>query len=238
MIVAFQVLPALAADGTVLINQARALAGNVTPGDGAGYPIIISRPGSYRLASNLIPGPGLSGIEVHAPDVTIDFNGFVLSGGPAGGTNNSFNGIIGQGDRLTVLNGKINSFEDYAIDNILRQYLVVENMRIINNEDGILSGSMARIQNNTIATNSTVGLQCGASCHVEGNLITGNIGPGIVIASGTVLGNTIHNNAGGGIINESGGPDVGFGNNTLIGNGNPQVSNVLPMQHNLCSPAC
>ena len=137
-----------------------------------------------------------------------------------------------------MLNGKINSFEDFAILNILRQYLVVENMRIIINRIGIVSGSLARIQNNTIATNSTVGLQCGASCHVEGNIITGNIGPGIVIASGTVLGNTIHNNAGGGIFNESGGSDVGFGNNTLVGNGNPQVSNAIAMQPNLCSPAC
>ena len=38
-----------AVDGVVLIDQSRALAGNVTPGDTAGFPITISQPGSYRL---------------------------------------------------------------------------------------------------------------------------------------------------------------------------------------------
>ena len=33
-----------AVDGVVLIDQSRAIAGNVTPGDTPGYPIIISVP--------------------------------------------------------------------------------------------------------------------------------------------------------------------------------------------------
>ena len=42
-----------AVDGVILITQANAQAGNVTPGDLAGFPVTISRSGSYKLASNL-----------------------------------------------------------------------------------------------------------------------------------------------------------------------------------------
>lgn len=44
---------ALAAEGVIQINQARALAGGVTPGDEPGFPVTISQPGSYRLTGNL-----------------------------------------------------------------------------------------------------------------------------------------------------------------------------------------
>jgi hypothetical protein len=37
---------AYAVDGIVLIDQNRALAGNITPGDTAGFPISITQPGS------------------------------------------------------------------------------------------------------------------------------------------------------------------------------------------------
>jgi hypothetical protein len=42
-----------AADGVVLIDQNRALAGGVTPGDAPGFPVTISQHGSYRLSGNL-----------------------------------------------------------------------------------------------------------------------------------------------------------------------------------------
>ena len=43
----------LAVDGVIEINDARARAGQVTPGDNAGYPVVINEPGSYRLTGNL-----------------------------------------------------------------------------------------------------------------------------------------------------------------------------------------
>ena len=57
---------ATATDGVVLIDQARALAGNVTPGDAPGFPVTISEPGSYRLASDLESDNG--GILIAADD--------------------------------------------------------------------------------------------------------------------------------------------------------------------------
>ena len=51
--------PALAVDGVIEINQARALAGGVTPGDTAGFPVSLNDSGSYRLTSDLVPPPGI-----------------------------------------------------------------------------------------------------------------------------------------------------------------------------------
>ena len=50
---------ALAVDGVILIDQNRALAGNVTPGDTPGLPVSITQPGSYKLSGNLtLPNMG------------------------------------------------------------------------------------------------------------------------------------------------------------------------------------
>ena len=230
--------PAEAVDGVVLITQAKAINGNVTPGDAPGFPVSITRPGSYRLASNLSPGTDKDGVVVTVPDVTIDFNGFVLSGGPAGGTSNSWTGIRGQADRLTVRNGKINSFEEDGIYYMSLNFLVVENMRMIYNRTAISNagGSFARIQNNTIALNSYHGVFCGYSCHVEGNVISGNAQTGVILINGSVLGNTIQDNKSYGIFSADH-ADVGFGNNTLVNNGT-QIFNAFPLQPNRCLPAC
>src|SRR3954463_6674651 len=70
-----------AANYIVLIDQNRAIAGNVTPGDDPGFPVTISKPGSYRLAGNLtVPGADTSAIVITADAVTLDLNGFSIAG--------------------------------------------------------------------------------------------------------------------------------------------------------------
>lgn len=73
--------PAFAVDGAILVNQARALAGNVTSGDAPGFPISINAPGYYVLTSNLVvPNQNTTAIQVNANNVTIDLNGFAIQG--------------------------------------------------------------------------------------------------------------------------------------------------------------
>ena len=228
------------AQGEILITQAKAIAGNITPDDTPGFPVTLSVFASYKLASNLVPGPNLNGIVVTAPDVTIDLGGFTLSGGPAGGANNSKFGIVGYGDRLTVRNGTIGAFRIGALYAPNRDYLIVENVRIVNNFDGIdnQDGEHARIQNNTISSNRRYPLVCGKSCHIEGNVVSGNQGGGVYLTTGTVLGNTIVSNSSAGI---SSGYIVGAGNNTLIDNGSgaQMGGTVIKLFPNACSPvAC
>jgi hypothetical protein len=75
---------ALAATGTAFaqatITHDRALAGNVTPGDTAGYPVTINQPGHYKLMGNLVVPAGSTGIVITARDVTLDLNGFSIRG--------------------------------------------------------------------------------------------------------------------------------------------------------------
>lgn len=68
-------------DGVTQIDQNKALAGSVTPGDAPGFPITITRPGSYRLTSNLtVPDADTTAIEIAADHVTLDLNGFAILG--------------------------------------------------------------------------------------------------------------------------------------------------------------
>lgn len=108
----------------VAIDQNRAMAGGVTPGDTPGFPVTISIPGSYKLTSNLVVPAGLSGIVIAASDVSLDLNGFSVTGtgtctsaalgnvtcsDPAGG------GIVAAGAdqrRATIANGSVGGFGD------------------------------------------------------------------------------------------------------------------------------
>jgi hypothetical protein len=103
----------LAVDGVILIDQNKALAGNVTPGDTANFPVTISQPGSYRLSSNLTVPSGQSGIVITVPNVTIDLNGFGITSSVQGPGSGAF-GIIYSGTvpprNITIVNGVIEGF--------------------------------------------------------------------------------------------------------------------------------
>jgi len=74
-------MTAVAVDGVSLIDQNRAIAGNVTPGDTPGFPVSINSPGIYKLASNLIvPNSSTTAIQINVDNVTIDLNGFAILG--------------------------------------------------------------------------------------------------------------------------------------------------------------
>src|SRR4029079_2731580 len=70
-----------AAQGAIIITQAKANAGGVTPGDGPGFPVTLSLPGAYVLGSNLNPPAGKNGLVIKSHNVDIDMNGFRLNGG-------------------------------------------------------------------------------------------------------------------------------------------------------------
>jgi hypothetical protein len=254
--------PAEAADSETIITQAKALTGNVTPGDRPGFPVTISAPGSYKLGSNLLVPAGKNGI-VTTSLVTIDLNGFMLTGhlGAA-------NGIVEAGlnqSAVTIRNGTIQSFKGDGIRGA-GSYWTVQNMRItfnggngvaaghllhlrdsvvyINKLNGVTAINWASILDSTIVASGLNGVVCENHCLVEGNMISQNGssptgGVGVSASLGTVLGNTITVNQGFGIS----GSATGYGNNTLVSNngtgGGKQVSDgLIPLQPNACSPAC
>jgi len=72
--------PRAAVDGVVLIHQGTSV--NGLPGcPHAGFPIIICHAGSYRLAGNLtVSAVNTDAIDITTNDVTLDLNGFTISG--------------------------------------------------------------------------------------------------------------------------------------------------------------
>jgi hypothetical protein len=144
-------------DGAILINQGRALAGNVTAGDTAGFPVSINSPGYYVLTSNLtVPDANTTAIQINADNVTIDLNGFAILGPtvcPTDGFNvagpcapigggwgiDGYTGTGGAGRLNTrVINGAVNGMGAYGM--VLGRNSRVSQMNITSNgADGIYS---------------------------------------------------------------------------------------------------
>jgi hypothetical protein len=236
--------PAGAADGEILINQAKVNAGGITPGDAAGFPATLNRPGRYKLSGNLVVPDGQDGLDVEANDVTIDLNGFTISSESPGGARG---GISVRGsDRTRIMNGTLSGFGGFGVYLAEGDGNVVENMRIVSSGGPFwgaiyTNGHQARIRNNTIANASFGIVDCGR-CLIENNIITGHSFYGISAEGGQIVGNVIVGNASWGLTSSGTNfPNVGYGENILVGNngGNAQVhDNVFQLHPNVCNPAC
>ena len=227
----------VAAAGEVLITQQGALQGGVTPGDAPGFPVTISKPGVYSLASALnVNEEGRNGIVIQAPDVTVDLNGFTLHGRGKGNI-----GIKGGRRSATIRNGTVTGFKSNGVEGA-GDFWIVEEMRIVaNGGTGIALGlgSFARILASTVSRNA-FGIVCGIACHIEGNAVSENVQTGIFISTGMVRGNSVIGNGGVGIQTLIGpGFVTGYGHNTLISNTGGNVNGDLGViDPNACSPAC
>jgi hypothetical protein len=227
--------PAQAVDGEILITQAKVNVGNITPGDAAGFPATISRPGHYKLASNLKAPDDTTAIEVTANNVTIDLNGFTISGNSPGAHIGVYGNVV---NRLRIANGTVSGFAAGLAPGGGATF-TVENMRVISNNNGVGYGREIQITNSTIANNSGWGINCD-KCRVEGNVITGN-GGGVTVPneSGLVIGNVIAGNGGAALSTTV---TTGYGTNVLFGNnsGGQQVLGAAAVQlhPNVCDPAC
>jgi hypothetical protein len=204
--------PALAGDGRIELSQTCALAGTCTSGDTPGFPISVSA-GSYVLTSNLT----VSGADVTAilgnDDITIDLNGFAITGvtsctgAPAVCTGTGSGNGINFSARATIRNGTI---------------------RRMGNR-GILTGGAALIENMTIAENGGDGLTMyygnSQGSLVQGNTFYGNGESGVQMVGGNVLDNTATYNGDEGFYMAT---YAGFHHNKAAenngGNANDQVS--------------
>ena len=113
-------LPVFAVDGVLEINQAKALAGDVSTGDAPGFPVTLA-PGNYLLTSDLlvVGNADISAIEVTS-NTTIDLNGFtirgpiVCDGAPLPTCNGSGSGSgirrVGSIRHVVIKNGTVRGF--------------------------------------------------------------------------------------------------------------------------------
>ena len=205
--------PALAVDGVIEINQARAAAGNVTAGDGPGFPVVISAQGSYRLTSDLIVTPGQDGIDVTTSFVTIDLNGFNIVGG-AGGVTDGIS--IQSGTGVEVRNGNVLGFTRSGIfSNSGTNYVRVTGIRAIGyGVIGIdLQGVGGVIEGCTTLDGNT-GMRV-IDGRVANSIARGNTSFALVLVGGSGYSGNVFN-----------------GNNG--GNANPQASGGFQLGTNIC----
>jgi parallel beta-helix repeat protein len=195
-----------AVDGVVLIDQNRALAGNVTPGDAPGFPVTISLSGSYRLSGNLtVPDANTTAILITADNVTIDLNGFsilgptVCSGGPpvtSCSPTGMGRGVDGGSQRsITVINGSVRGM---GMAGIYFDFMGgggrVENVHADSNGGFGIHISYGTVSGNTATGNGDFGIFVAYST-VSDNTATGNEQGGIfVVCPSSVVGNTATNN--------------------------------------------
>ncbi len=198
-------LTSAGAHAQATIDQNKALAGNVTPGDAPGFPISLNVPGSYKLTGNLVVPAGLSGIEITAAGVTLDLNGFTVSGalacirnsatfavtctGSATGT-----GIAMNGGGNTVRNGTVRGFVYgifYAGGDQIDGVLVEQNYSgvVASSHDG----ARTLVRNSRAQFNQTFGFAV-SDALVQGCTAGGNGGPGFSATRSVVLDSVAQSN--------------------------------------------
>ncbi|GGC02500.1 right-handed parallel beta-helix repeat-containing protein [Pseudoduganella buxea] len=225
-----------AVDGVVLITQARALEGGVTPGDEPGFPVTISEPGSYRLASDLrVTVPSAGAVLVASAHVTLDLNGFTIFG-----MHNAGFGIAyrNDGDNMTVV--KNGTIRDVNADGIyLDAFATVSDVvTALNGGSGMVAGPYGLITNCKAIGNR------GGGFYVTRSIISnsqaghneGRIEPesGIVASESLVLDSRIDGNQVYGLV---AGRYTGYRGNYLANNrlGDLRSGQRIPLGPNSCS---
>lgn len=219
--------PASAVDGVVEVNAAAVTAGGITPGDSPGFPATISVPGSYVLTGGLVvPSTATIAIQVTSSDVSIDLNGFSITGASCVGATTS-------ACRPTAASG-----HGVSVDNDLRHGVSVRNGSIVgvggigvwvgqqgsvsnvrtrwNGSDGIRAASGSVVSQAASIENGQYGIFVYAGSTVERSVVNGNLEDGIYTdADSLVVDNTARGNSESGIFADTGSTVRG---NTATGN--------------------
>ena len=163
----------------------------------ASLPIVVSTPGSYYLTRNLTGISGNHGIEISARDVTIDLNGFSVTGVPG-----SLDGISdGPGaGAIVIRNGTIRGWGGRGIDLLNAFEVRIENVIVDGNSGGGLRVGLRGIVRDTIAiANGGTGIQAERGSAIDGCKAVSN-GTGISVTQGIVSRSTALSNLSDGIV--------------------------------------
>jgi hypothetical protein len=216
-----------AADEAIEINQASALAGGVTPGDAPGFPVSLTKPGTYVVTSELnVLDPNADAIVAHR-GASIDLNGFGISRASEVGGNFAGRGIVGAD---VVENGRVHGFREGVVraQTVRRVTVSASYLRGIDarevvesGADGGIYGIWAHTVRHSIASRclstgirvghrgsvvesvsagNGTGVVSGVESTVDGNVVTASRGLGIVAGvRSTVSSNSVTDSGGDGI---------------------------------------
>jgi hypothetical protein len=158
-------------------------------------PYTITNGGSYYLTGNLTGVSGQSGITVNANDVSIDLNGFNLTG-----VGSSVHGIVVSASvrDLSVSNGAVSGWGGNGVAAGSASSSQFQGLRLLNNGgDGLIVGSSS-VAYRTIATGNTGnGIHVtGNGNRIEGNSLLANAAYGLKVdgTSNLIIGNNATGN--------------------------------------------
>src|SRR6266542_5221831 len=178
----------------------------------SGFPIQICDSGSYRLDSNLILSAyDTDAIQISADNVTLDLNGFTISGPwVPGGTHFFGTGVYSPNSNITIRNGKLTGFPQGIFVKGANEF--VELVTVTGNYYGIDSW--------------------GDSTFVDRATATHNTFAGVVLYGGGMVTNSLVSSNGQGIYIGGAG---GYGANTIINNSSADAVGGTSMGTNVCS---
>lgn len=220
------------------------------------FPIKIQTSGSYKLGSNLKPPVNTDAIDVTVGGVTVDLNGFSITGSPTIGSVWAISAATASG--VIVRNGQASGL---CLN--LGQNAVVESVVALNcaMTAGVTVGSNSSVSR-SVATSDFIGINCsGSNCSLTDNTVNssslhgiGCTGNGCNFSRNTASGNGIGPTVGNGLDCNGAGclfngnvsnANVGAGiasldktsamtNNALNGNSTP-FGGATSLGNNLCN---
>jgi hypothetical protein len=190
-------LSCFAVDGVYEINQLCVDSGCFN-GDSPGWPVTLSQSGSYRLTSNLdvLGYDGaldITAIQISAPNVSLDLNGFSIKGPNVGGAVGSGYGINSAAVSTSISNGHVTGMGGVGIH-------CGENCRIdkvsatSNGFTGIEMSGKGLLTNSASSNNFNIGVNTAGTvknCVISGNSATGVLASSYsLVESSQIIGNT------------------------------------------------
>jgi hypothetical protein len=203
---------ALAVDGVHEINQSCAVNTGCFPGDDAGFPVMITESGSYRLTGNLSTSVSAISLPISTSvdNVTVDLNGFTVSGDAS-----TQNGIqLWAGNNWEIRNGTVIGFVNGIQQGQTSSGHRVIGVRVLDNSRRgiqISAGGAHRVEGCTVTGNGAngnlEGINIGSNSTVVGNTVANNFGFGVALGGGTGYADNVVNNNGLGTV--AGGVEMG-----------------------------
>lgn len=230
--------PLAASDGVLEINQDCAAEG-CFPGDPAGFPVLLTSGGAYRLTSNLSVNTASNGVQIQTSEpVDLDLGGFTIDGGgsctgtPVTACTSGLGilGVSGTGAQLRLHDGAVRGFNNSNLfltqlndGSIIEDLLSLESTTtgFASLSLGVSStGRTVTLRNVTVSRNRGIGmLTSGTNAHfvLDSLVVSGNGAAGATLGTpSTVTGSVFHRNSGLGI--NSTGQAIALGNTTFFGN--------------------
>ena len=157
-----------------------------TPGN-SGSVFVINQPGSYYLTANLAGVANKFGISIQADDVTVDLNGFSVTG-----LGTSFSGIVGGGKNLCIRNGTVRGWGNDGVSLASATNSQLINVRASNNTfSGISAGSRCLVRDCVADANGQNGISAGGNDTIAACTAAANGGSGIAGGPGNVISDSI-----------------------------------------------